>query len=156
MICRTCFALVLFLLLLATTGCQKKPSLEERLKTFEGEWNVVQLNREGKVSDDEALKDISVTIRKDHMQFFEGVGKGPVKKLNLEEYRIQIDPSKSSGDVDLVYINGDNVGMTRRGIYEVEDNKLKICLGGIGVPRPTEFVAKQDPGYTLMVLQQKQ
>jgi uncharacterized protein (TIGR03067 family) len=149
-------------LLLGLTGCSK-PTLEERLKGFQGRWVVVSLEREGKASDARALKRMDVSIQKDSFKLSETRLRGPepaegemvVGDLFIEEYLIQMDPAQSSGEIDFVVPRGDTQGHTRRGIFEFDDTSLKLCLGAFGQARPTEFTSQLNPPWTLMVLQKK-
>jgi hypothetical protein len=62
-----------------------------------------------------------------------------------------VPPMVLEGQKVFVYYNGPKEGQTRYGIYALEDNKLKLCMGEVGQPRPTEFAAKPGSGNTLRV-----
>lgn len=155
MIRKACFSIGFLIVLASASGCAKE-TLEERLKTFQGDWEVINLERSGQKSDDEALKHMKVTIEHDNWKFLEGRGPGMVKQLFIEECVVQLDPSKPVGDIDLTYRHGENQGMTRSGIYEFENDKLKVCFGEVAQPRPTQFASTAEPPSTLIVLQRKQ
>jgi uncharacterized protein (TIGR03067 family) len=152
---KTYVSSVFLLWLLGALGCAR-PTLEEKLKPFQGTWAVVSLNRAGKDSDDAALKNITVLIEKDRLRLFELKGGGPAMQVSVEEYLVQMDPLNTSGDVDLVCYSGDNAGLTRLGIFAREDDKLKLCLAEVGGPRPTEFAGTASPPVTLIVLRPKE
>lgn len=154
MIRKACFSIGFLILLASVSGCAKE-TLEDRLKTFQGDWEVINLERAGQKSDNEALKHIKVTIEHDNWKMLEGRGQGMVKQLFIEEYVLQLDPSKPAGDIDLTYRDGEHQGLTRSGIYEFDDDKLKVCFGEVAQPRPTQFASMEEPPSTLIVLQRK-
>lgn len=55
--------------------------------------------------------------------------------------------------LDVAVTTGPNQGKLRSGIYTLEGKHLKVCLGGYGKPRPTEFVASADT--TLLYLENR-
>lgn len=141
-------------------GCGKagsKPSVENILRPFEDKWSVVSLDRNGVKSTVEQLRSIAVTVEKDRFRMVEIKGRpraggGPSSmEVRAEEYALQVDPSKPTGEIDFAYASGEHLGKTRFGIFAFEGNKLTICLGEPGDARPTQFA----PGgnITLIVLE---
>jgi RNA polymerase sigma factor (sigma-70 family) len=59
--------------------------------------------------------------------------------------KVKIDPEKRPRTITLLYPGS----MPIQGIYQVEGDQLKVCLGESGQPGPTEF--KQDARSTLLV-----
>src|SRR5262249_55848125 len=57
---------------------------------------------------------------------------------NEGEGTFKLDPTQSPKEFDLIRA-GDNLGML--GIYSVDGDRLTLCLGGPGEPRPTRFDA---------------
>ena len=56
----------------------------------------------------------------------------------------KIDPSKTPKTIDVTFAEGPHKGMVMLGIYEIDDDKLKVCFDFEGKNRPTEF--KSPPG----------
>lgn len=138
-------------------GCAVKPQnagaeILDRLKPLAGKWGVEELNRAGQSGDPEGLRASWVTVAGDTLKFVE-VGRNG--STNLDEFVLQVDPTKNSNELDFVYKTGVHTGQTRRGIYSLESDLLKLCLAEIGAERPTDFAGKQDPPWLLIVLRRK-
>jgi uncharacterized protein (TIGR03067 family) len=56
----------------------------------------------------------------------------------------KLDPSKSPKTIDVTMTEGPNKGMVMLGIYEIDEDTLKVCFDPQGKKRPTEF--KSPPG----------
>ncbi len=101
---------VLFLLFFQA-ACSRSPSysLEDSLKPFTGNWKVISLDRSGKTSNANALKNMFVTVEGDIFKFTDKSGpaqtKGrvTVRPIHREEYVLQVNPAKS-GDVDFIWV----------------------------------------------------
>jgi uncharacterized protein (TIGR03067 family) len=69
---------------------------------------------------------------------------------------VSVDPVKSPKEIDLNFTKGDG-GAAKglfKGIYEIQDNTLKICLGS-DQARPTDLVSKEGSKAILMVFERK-
>jgi uncharacterized protein (TIGR03067 family) len=149
-------SLYLIICLLGTiSGCKARTTLEDRLKPLQGQWDVVLLNRAGKERVGETLAGSFGSISQDSFRLVEEIRHGSMGKLVVEDYLVQLDPSKSSGEIDFVTPSGNEQGMTRLGIFALEGDRLKICMAAIGDPRPTDFVATEDPPCTLLEMRHK-
>jgi uncharacterized protein (TIGR03067 family) len=138
----------ILLVLLVASGCSRS----DPLKKFQGEWSFAEINSEGKKIEAKVLKFMSVKVNKEEFQIF-------VNDKVGDDYIISVDDSKTPGEIDMVYVSGENKGHKEMGIYYFEgtDDKLrlKLLIGGSGVSRPTAFTAKAEEGQTLMVLDRK-
>lgn len=128
---------VLLLCIAVGVGCRKKSSHQDVSK-FDGEWAVVQLLEKGRALDTQALKRLNITIAQGKLQKVEV---DDTRLISAEESAIQLDPTKSPAEIDLVCMQGDNLGKARPGIFSLDGDTLQICIGEIGSPRPTDFVA---------------
>src|SRR5437899_2173093 len=63
---------------------------------------------------------------------------------NPDKGTCKVDPSAKPRIMDITGTEGPNAGRTIPAIYELSGDKLKICYGLRGSPRPTEF--KSNPG----------
>ena len=66
-----------------------------------------------------------------------------------------MDPAKKPKEIDVTGDEGPNKGKTMKGIYQLEKDKLKICLceDRNNNQRPTEFKVNADSGHTLVTLE---
>jgi uncharacterized protein (TIGR03067 family) len=56
-----------------------------------------------------------------------------------KEFAVRLDAGKKPGTIDIVYESGENKRRTSLGIYELDGNTLRVCVGEPGDPRPIEF-----------------
>jgi uncharacterized protein (TIGR03067 family) len=115
------------------------------LAKMQGDWMVVSITRDGhKLSDDEAQTLFRTITGNKYttFNFNKPVGKGIFK----------IDSTKTPKTIDSTPV-GPAKPQPILGIYEFEGDKLKICYGGPGMPRPTSFEAKEGSNHTKIVWQ---
>jgi uncharacterized protein (TIGR03067 family) len=72
-----------------------------------------------------------------------------------EIYTFKLDASKMPAEVDFVPDQGDNKGKTLKGIYQLKDGVLKICLTLMpDAKRPKDFASKDGEDAILITLKQ--
>lgn len=105
-------------------------SIENRTQALLGQWKVLAASQKGKQADKKILEKMSVTFEKD-------------------QFVIQIDDRKevakfklgNSARTPQINIISDREGIKESaGIYELRGDRLIICWGEPGRPRPTRFV----------------
>jgi uncharacterized protein (TIGR03067 family) len=64
---------------------------------------------------------------------------------------LRVDPTKTPKQIDILDESGVTNGQTKLGIYELNGDTYKYCLGPSGKPRPSEFVSKEGSGDVLGV-----
>jgi uncharacterized protein (TIGR03067 family) len=77
-----------------------------------------------------------------------------IRKTQMGEQtsKYKIDTSKKPATIDLTAMGGRQDGMTRKGIFEVKGDELKICLAFMpDGDRPTKFDGSAE-GYALLTL----
>jgi erythromycin esterase len=119
--------------------------VRKELKRLEGTWEVVSLVQDG----DE--KPLEGTTKGLQAVFTEDERTLKVGATVFARGRHRIDPRTRPRWIDLTITEGSLRGQVLRGIYDLDGDTLRICLGMKGGPRPTEMVSKPDSGYTLMV-----
>jgi len=70
-----------------------------------------------------------------------------VMTIENDTWRFDLDPTRAPKEADLF-----KEGTTVPAIYVLDENKLTLCLGRYGTPRPTSFVASQSGGYQAMLV----
>ena len=66
-----------------------------------------------------------------------------------------LDADESPKTLDATGTAGQEQGKSYRGIYAIDGDTLKWCVGNPGRPRPSEFVSKFGSGQFLMILQRQ-
>jgi uncharacterized protein (TIGR03067 family) len=62
----------------------------------------------------------------------------------------KVDASKKPRTIDVVHEDGPDKGKKVKGIYEVKDDELRVCVSDGDKDRPTEFSAKEGSGWILI------
>jgi uncharacterized protein (TIGR03067 family) len=62
---------------------------------------------------------------------------------------MRLDPTTEPKAVDVFFTEGPNKGKTRRGIYALEGDDLKMCYSEFGMERPKEFTTISGTGHFL-------
>jgi uncharacterized protein (TIGR03067 family) len=108
---------------------------------IQGRWQAVAIQTYRRPAPAARLKPFSnVVFAGDRLYQFTG-----------EQCIFKLDPSKSPKEIDLL----DNDTWVRRGIYSLDGDTLKLCLGGPRVPRPTEFLTDADGGLIFLELRRQ-
>ena len=134
--------LVLSVVLLAGADPGKLNAKE--LEPFQGTWKIAALEVEGNKLDIDDFKETRLTIKGDA---FTMATAGATYKGTFK-----IDSAKKPKSIDMSYTDGPEKGKTSLGIYEIDGDTWKICIGLTGKERPKEFATKADTGHALEVL----
>jgi len=109
----------------------KKPSATDpKAKALVGQWKVLAASQKGKQASKQALDKMSVTFENDKF-VIQIADRKEVAKFKLSD-------SKNSQQINIMS-NFEGVEESA-GIYELNGDKLIICWGEPGRPRPTRFV----------------
>lgn len=111
-----------------------KGSAENELDKFQGTWMFESLETGGNKQLAADLQGFTVTFRG---------GNYTVKKGDevIQTCTMKLDPSKSPKTLDSTVVDGVNKGTLILGIYQINDDTLKVCFDPEGKQRPTEFKA---------------
>jgi len=133
--------LALALFLLKDGSAHAKDANKKDLEKMQGDWAQVSFVVDGdKHPDDEAqalfrsMKDDKYTI----YQFKKVIGKGTFK----------LDAAKKPKTIDAITTVGGR-SLTLLGIYELDQDTLKLCFAPPGKPRPTDFTSKKGTQHRL-------
>jgi uncharacterized protein (TIGR03067 family) len=137
-------ALVALLCVLGLTATGKivaraddKGDVEKEFKKFQGTWTYERVEAEGKEIPIAQFEDMTVTFEGD--KYFVKNGDEVVQTATHK-----LDPTQSPKTLDATIADGPNKGALILGIYEISEDKLKVCFDPEGKKRPTEF--KTEPG----------
>jgi uncharacterized protein (TIGR03067 family) len=119
----------------------KADAVKKELAKLQGTWQLVSAETDGKKDPEEQVKKIRVVIKGSQHSVYFG------DKAVVENVRFDLDPTKKPKTTDDTLEDGRVI----RGIYELDGDTLRSCVGGIGKQRPTEFTAKAGSGQTLRI-----
>jgi len=125
-------------------GQAKAPVLRGDLKSLQGTWNIVTLEMEGQKYPPGNSR---IVIQGDRFV-----------SLNMgAEYEgsVSVDEAQTPRTFDLVFDKGPEAGNQSLGIYELDGDRWKICLGLTGKTRPKKFAAEKGSGHALEVLERE-
>ena len=96
-------------------------AVKKEMKLLEGEWSMASGMRDGTAIPEDQVKTITRTF-KDNETVVLIDGKAGMKA------KITIDPAKKVKTIDYEVTEGGNEGKKILGIYELDGDKLKICI----------------------------
>ena len=111
------------------------------MKALQGTWDIVSLEMDG-----HKFPAVGAQI---------AIQRGRFTSLNMGAEcsgTVAIDESATPRTFDLLFETGPEAGNRSLGIYELDGDTWKICLGLTGKPRPTRFVSAPGTGHALEIL----
>jgi uncharacterized protein (TIGR03067 family) len=141
------WTLVLAVVFLAGADPAKQNPKEKDLEPFQGTWKLAAFELEGKQLDIDDFKETRLTVKGDAFTMTTAAAtyKGTFKT----------DGAKKPKAIDMTFTDGPEKGKTSLGIYEIDGDNWKICIGLTGKERPKEFATKADSGHALEVLKRE-
>ena len=125
----------------------KTTAIEAELKRFEGTWKFASMEFDGKSIPEEVTKASRLILKEDRFSS----ESGPRKVRGVFE----VDPTVSPKTIEVTFVEGSTPGETLLGIYELEGDTYKVCMGTKGKPRPKAFVSTPGTGDGLQVLKRE-
>jgi uncharacterized protein (TIGR03067 family) len=129
--------------LVFAAGDDKKSDVDK----LQGTWVAVAIENDGKKVPEERVKNVKMVFKDDTMSITTG---GPGRQPPPALYKL--DEKKKPRTIDITAGGRDGSGKTDNalpGIYDLDADTLKICLGLPGKDRPTELSAKEGAKQTL-------
>ena len=114
------------------------------LEKFQGDWQLVSLERDGKQIPPEEAKKLTLTIQGEKFVLRK---EGAV----VSEGTMKLDPARKPKEVDETISTGPNKGKIFRAIYEIDDDQHKVCFAAAGKDRPSDFSSQPGDGRILQV-----
>lgn len=138
------WACVAVFLAAAVAAADDKPKDDAKkdLEPLQGTWSVVKIVQDGKELPGEAVEGLTLVVK----------GNSRVLKQDGEEKSkatFKVDPTKKPKAIDIEVSDGPLAGRTIRGVYEVKDDTLRVCLAIGDDERPDGFEAKEGSGRQL-------
>jgi uncharacterized protein (TIGR03067 family) len=132
---------VIMLGLAALAREANEDAVKKELARFQGTWQLVSAETDGKKLPEEQAKMIRVVIQGNKHTVYFG------KKAVVHGVRFTIDPSKKPKEVEDTLKDGKKI----LGIYELNGDTLTSCVAPVGKARPKEFTGRAGSGWTLRV-----
>jgi uncharacterized protein (TIGR03067 family) len=126
------------------SGFASWPSLAkhvEQLRAIEGEWHFEFLQIDGTEAPRAMLGASRLLIDGDHFRM-----ESP--EANYDG-RFSIDAATNPMEIDIEFVEGPEAGNQSYGIFELDGDRLALCLGMVGAPRPTKFATHSGSGHAL-------
>ena len=139
-------ALVLAALtLIAAAAEPPQDAVRREMRMLQGVWKVVSVERNGKPAPNDDIKEGTVFIQGNRF-IIQTMDKHQDKEYGL-------DPAQRPKGIDLRNREGRGRDKLVRGIYLLERDRLKLCLGDAGQERPEKFSTEPGAGRRLIVLE---
>jgi uncharacterized protein (TIGR03067 family) len=128
-------------------GDDKEAAIRQELGRLEGSWRFDTMETEGKAVPIESFKGIRLVLKGDRFTM--------VEPMATYGGSYTVDPTARPKTLDVTFTEGPEKGKTAYGIYDLEGDTYKVCIGLTGKPRPTEFASKPGSGHVLEVLKRE-
>jgi len=115
------------------------------LAKFQGSWRFVSVITDGTPAPPDQIKGTVLTNDATTFAFKDPASTGGGT--------FRIDATKDPRQMDITFGTGPDKGQTVLGIYRFEGNRVRVCLGLPGKPRPTQFASPAGSGLVLEVLE---
>ncbi len=113
------------------------------LDKLQGTWVRASIERDGKPSPADELKNSRLTLKGDKYTLDDG------KEKRTGTFKL--DATKTPKTLDIISDAGPNKGKTLKAIYKIEGDTFTYCVAPPDKDRPTEFSGKEGTGHTLLV-----
>jgi uncharacterized protein (TIGR03067 family) len=139
-----------FVLAMCPLVSTAQPADEKKADPFQGTWEVVKLEQGGQDLS-EGLKDGPATLKFVGNKYTFTAGE------DVEEGTFKFDAKAKTPTIDLTITEGRAKGKIQLGIYKLDGDTLKVCLGEEGgKERPTKFSTAADSAdFVMFTLQRK-
>jgi len=120
------------------------------LAKLDGSWQVVGHETNGKPASEEHWRKVQFVFKGNQLTF-----KGDdILERKVAKITLVIDPATTPRVIDLKIVAGEFKGTTLEGVYEIKNDRLKICFRNDETKnRPTNFSTKDDSNLVLVVLE---
>ena len=113
----------------------------EQLRRLEGEWSFETLQVDGTDMPRSLIAQSKLLLDGDRFRM-----ESPEATY---DGRFAIDTSMTPMQIDIEFVEGPDAGNWSYGVFELDDDRLTMCLGLVGAPRPTAFATLPGSGHAL-------
>jgi len=123
--------------------------IDTELGRLAGTWQVIGHETSGKPTNEEHWRKVQFVFKGNQLTF---VGDDILNK-KVAKITVVVDPSTSPRIIDLKIVAGEFKGTTLEGVYELNNDGLRICFRNDEAKnRPNDFSTKQDANLVLFTL----
>jgi uncharacterized protein (TIGR03067 family) len=119
-----------------------KDSGKDKAK-IQGTWMLESLEADGQQGPAEIIATLTLSFKDDKLVFSPG-------EPGFTNYTFKLDPTTTPPSFDMTPVEGTDKGKATKGIYLLQGDTLKICLGHD--KRPKDFTTKAASGRAMYVL----
>jgi len=135
--------------ILVTFERDAEDALKRDRRRLEGIWQVVGVEVDGNKAGDDDAKKLKIIF-----------GADGTWSLNSEDREVSqgtslIAPLKKPSTIDFTVTLGNDVGKQFPGIYEVDEDSLKICAATTGIDHPADFTSPAGKQWILIQLKRE-
>jgi uncharacterized protein (TIGR03067 family) len=122
----------------------REKAIQKERQAMAGTWRFDFLELDGEKAPEAHFKDATVVVKGDHFTLTTAAA----------TYRgtFTLDPTKRPRTIDFRFTEGPEKGNVSLGIYELDDDTWRICLGLTGKGRPAAFLTRKGSGHAFEVL----
>jgi uncharacterized protein (TIGR03067 family) len=113
----------------------------ELLRALQGEWHFDSLQVDGSNVPSGMIDRAKILMDGDRFRTESAEGN--------YDGRFSIDTSIKPMEIDIEFVEGPEAGNEAYGLFELDGDRLTICLGLVGASRPTAFVTAKGSGHAL-------
>jgi uncharacterized protein (TIGR03067 family) len=145
---RLAVAVIFFMAIRLIAAEPPKPdAVKKDMDEIQGTWKLVALEADGKQAPAEIVAALKLVFKGNTLTFKPG-------EPGFTNYKFKLDPTTKPARLDMTHADGTEKGDTAPGIYLLEGNHLKICIGRAG-NRPTAFATTAKSGQGLYTLERE-
>ena len=113
------------------------------MKDIQGTWKVVKMEANGESAPPEIVGSMVLVFKDNSLTFKPG-------EPGYTNFTFKLNPTAKPAAFDMTHVDGKSKGETKRGIYSLKKDRLKICFGKLN-GRPKKFTSGN--GQAMYVLE---
>lgn len=126
-------------------AAEDSPAVKQELARFQGTWQLVYAETDGKTVPAERIQAVRVEIKGNSHSVYFG------DKQVVHNVAFTLDPTATPRTTDDTVNEGPDKGKQFHGIYELEGDTLASCVAKAGADRPKKFATAPGSGHTFRV-----
>ena len=144
-------AVVLILGLFSAVAARADEATKKDQQQFQGTWTTVSAEMNGDKLDDDIVKALKFVVKGDKFD----VEGPPVVLQQYAKGTFKMEATTKPKTIDVKVGEGEMKGDVIEGIYEFDDDTLKICAKLSGKERPADFTTKAGSNMVSLVLKRE-